>query len=210
MDQKRMNNLYQNARKKLIASRGESGDDELWTFMHEMRNKGRQNLYDMMHEKLQNLNLEISRLPPPAKASSPKASPSPVKRSPNRIPESLRANAKKYKVTLTKRVNGRRIYKTTNELRNDIKKKTAKKKSASPKASAKSPKLSQKEMNELSGYINAIQIAASRDNNLENLKKQAKKLKIRVTNNVNGKRVPKSANKLRTQISNALSKKARK
>ena len=44
-------------------------------------------------------------------------------------------------------------------------------------------------------------------NNLtKNLKLQAKRLKIRVTNSVNGKRVPKSANKLRTQIQNALAR----
>jgi len=47
-------------------------------------------------------------------------------------------------------------------------------------------------------------------NNLVSLKLQAKRLRIRVTNNVHGKRVPKSANKLRTQIQNALARKARR
>ena len=47
---------------------------------------------------------------------------------------------------------------------------------------------------------------AAPNNLTKNLKLQAKRLKIRVTNSVNGKRVPKSANKLRTQIQNALAR----
>ena len=47
---------------------------------------------------------------------------------------------------------------------------------------------------------------AAPNNLTKNLKLQAKRLKIRVTNSVNGKRVPKSVNKLRTQIQNALAR----
>ena len=83
-------------------------------------------------------------------------------------------------------------------------------KSFKAKAKApKAPKAPKVNTGNLVAMMNALVVASpSRaPNNLVSLKLQAKKMKIRVTNNVNGKRVPKSANKLRTQIQNALARK---
>jgi hypothetical protein len=67
---------------------------------------------------LQNIKNELNRNRKPANKRAARG---------RKFPESLRANAKKMKVTLTKRVNGKRVYKTLNELRTNIKAATNKK-----------------------------------------------------------------------------------
>jgi len=75
---------------------------------------------------LQNIKNELNRNRKPANKRSANKPTAAAARG-GKFPESLRANAKKMKVTLTKRVNGKRVYKTVNELRTNIKAATNKK-----------------------------------------------------------------------------------